>query len=335
MDVVNRQVLLASRPQGWVSENNFRIVDAPVRKPDQGEVAVRNEWLSLDPYMRGRMNDVKSYVPPAQIGEVMVGQTVGEVIESRDPNFRSGDKVLTQLGWQLYGVANGNDITKIDASRAPASCYLGVLGMPGITAWFGLSEIGQPKAGETLVVSAASGAVGSVVGQLAKINGCRVIGIAGGAAKCDYVVRELGFDACIDYKAGGLFEALRAACPTGVDVYFENVGGEMLDTLLRIMNRSSRIVVCGLIAEYNATEPYRYRNLRAVLVSRIRMQGMIVFDWKDRYGEAVKGLSGYLSSGKLKYRESVVIGLDNAPKGLVALLKGENFGKQLVKLAQV
>ncbi len=335
MDVMNRQVLLASRPQGWVTEDSFRIVDAPVRTPDLGEVAVRNEWLSLDPYMRGRMNDVKSYVPPVQIGEVMVGQTVGEVIESRDPNFASGDKVLTQLGWQLYGVAKGVDISKIDVSRAPASCYLGVLGMPGITAWFGLSEIGRPKAGETLVVSAASGAVGSVVGQLAKINGCRVIGIAGGAAKCDYVVRELGFDACIDYKAEGLFEALRAACPAGVDVYFENVGGEMLDTLLRVMNQFSRIVVCGLIAEYNATEPYRYRNLRAVLVNRIRMQGMIVFDWKDRYGEAVKGLSGYLASGKLKYRESVVNGLDNAPKGLIALLKGENFGKQLVKLALV
>jgi len=333
MTTTNRQVLLASRPQGGVTEDDFRIVETPVGKPDQGEVLVKNEWLSLDPYMRGRMNDVKSYVPPVQIGEVMVGQTVGEVILSRDPEFTSGDKVLTQLGWQLYGVARGGDIKKIDPKRAPASCYLGVLGMPGITAWFGLSEIGQPKAGETLVVSAASGAVGSVVGQLAKLNGCRVVGIAGGTTKCDYAVRELGFDACIDHKAGGLFEALRATCPAGVDVYFENVGGEMLDTMLRVLNPFSRIVVCGLIAEYNATEPYRSRNLRAVLVNRIRMQGMIVFDWKDRYGEAVKGLAGYLAEGKLKYRESVVHGIDNAPRGLIALLRGENFGKQLVKLA--
>lgn len=333
MVAMNTQVLLASRPRGPVTEDNFRTVETPLRAPGDGEVLVKNEWLSLDPYMRGRMNDVKSYVPPVQIGEVMVGQTVGEVIESRDPNFASGDKVLTQLGWQSYGVANGADIRKIDARRVPASCYLGVLGMPGIAAWFGLFEIGQPKAGETVVVSAASGAVGSVVGQLAKLKGCRVVGIAGGTAKCDYVVRELGFDASIDYKAGGLFEALRTACPSGIDVNFENVGGEMLDVALRLMNLHSRIVVCGLIAEYNATEPYRYRNLRAVLVNRIRMQGMIVYDWKDRYAEAVKGLAAHLAEGKLKYRESVVQGLVNAPKGLIALLNGENFGKQLVKLA--
>ena len=204
--------------------------------------------------------------------------------------------------------------------------------MPGITAWFGLFEIGQPKAGETVVVSAASGAVGSVVGQLAKTKGCRAVGIAGGKAKCDYVVQELGFDACVDYKAGNLLEDLRKACPKGVDVDFENVGGEILDTSLRLMNRFSRIVVCGLIAEYNATQPYGYKMLRSVLVNRIRMQGMIVFDWKDRYGEAREGLAGHLAERKLKYRESVVHGIDNAPKGLIALLKGENFGKQLVKL---
>jgi NADPH-dependent curcumin reductase len=329
---INKQVLLASRPQGRVTEANFRIVEATLGQPKAGEVLVKNEWLSLDPYMRGRMNDVKSYVPPVQIGEVMVGQTVGSVIESRDPEFAVGDKVLTQLGWQLYGVVKASDARKIDARRAPASYYLGVLGMPGVTAWFGLFDIGQPKARETLVVSAASGAVGSVVGQLAKIAGCRVVGIAGGRAKCDYVVSELGFDVCLDYKAGGLLEALHAACPAGVDVHFENVGGEILDTLLRVMNVRSRIVVCGLIAEYNATEPYRYRNLRSVLVNRIRMQGMIVFDWKDRYGEAIAGLAARLAEGKLKYRESVVEGIDNAPRGLIALLDGENFGKQLVKL---
>ncbi len=270
MAAINRQVLLASRPQGRVVEENFRIVEAPVGRPGAGEGLVKNEWLSLDPYMRGRMNDVKSYVPPVQLGEVMVGQTAGEVIES--------------------------------------------------------------QAGETVVVSAASGADGSVVGQLAKIKGCRAVGIAGGQVKCDYVVHGLGFDACVDYKAGNLLPDLRQACSKGVDVDFENVGGEILDTLLRLMNRFSRIVVCGLIADYNTTEPYGYKMLRSVLVNRIKMQGMIVFDWKDRYGEALGSLAGYLAEGKLKYRESVVQGIDNAPKGLIALLKGENFGKQLVKL---
>jgi len=329
---MNKQVLLASRPQGRVTEENFRIAEAPPGVPKPGEVLVRNEWLSLDPYMRGRMNDVKSYVAPVQIGEVMVGQTVGSVIDSRDPSFAVGDKVLTQLGWQLYGVAKASELRRIDAQRAPASYYLGVLGMPGVTAWFGLFDVGQPKPGETVVVSAASGAVGSVVGQLAKSAGCRVVGIAGGRAKCDYVVGELGFDACVDYKAGDLLDALRAACPAGVDIDFENVGGEILDTLLRVMNVHARIVVCGLIAEYNAAEPYRYRNLRSVLVNRIRMQGMIIYDWKDRYAEAIKGLAARLAEGKLKYRESVVEGIDNAPRGLIALLNGENFGKQLVKL---
>jgi NADPH-dependent curcumin reductase len=332
MGVVNRQVLLASRPQGAVTEDNFRIVETSAGKPGDGEVLVRNEWLSLDPYMRGRMNDVKSYVKCVAIGEVMVGQTVGEVVESRDANFKAGDKVTAPLGWQLYGVASGREITRIDTERAPASAYLGVLGMPGMTAWFGLLEIGQPKPANTVVVSAASGAVGSVVGQLAKIKGCRAVGIAGGRAKCDYVVNELGFDACIDYKSGDLLAQLREHCPQGVDVNFENVGGAILDTMLRVMNMRSRIVVCGLISEYNATQPYGYTMLRSVLVNRIRMQGMIVFDWKDRYGEALKGLSGYLAEGKLKYRESIVEGIDNAPRGLIALLKGDNFGKQLVKL---
>ena len=333
MAALNKQVLLASRPQGAVTEDNFRIVEVPVGKPGPGEVLVKNEWLSLDPYMRGRMSDAKSYAKSTEIGEVMVGQTVGEVVESRDPNFKSGDKVLTPLGWQLYGIASAKELTRIDVRRAPVSYYLGILGMPGITAWFGLFEIGQPKPGNTVVVSAASGAVGSIVGQLAKIKGCRVVGIAGGKTKCDYVVKDLGFDACVDYKAGNLLADLREHCPKGVDVDFENVGGVILDTALRVMNLFSRIVVCGLIAEYSATEPYGYKNLRSVLVNRIRMQGMIFLDWKDRYGQALDGLSGYLAEGKLKYRESIVEGIDKAPKGLIALLKGDNFGKQLVKLA--
>jgi NADPH-dependent curcumin reductase CurA len=308
--MANKRVLLASRPSGGVSEGNFRIEEAPLPQPAQGEVLVKNLWLSLDPYMRGRMSDAKSYVKGVEIGEVMVGQTVAEVIDSRTEKFAKGDKVLTQTGWQLYAVTR--EATKLDEKRAPLSCYLGILGMPGITAYFGLKDIGQPRPGDTVVVSAASGAVGSVVGQLAKIWGCRAVGIAGGRQKCDYVTRELGFDACLDYKAANLAQALRQACPAGVDVYFDNVGGEIFDTLLAQMNLHSRIVVCGLISDYNATEPYRPRNWRC--------------------GEALKALGGYFAEGKLKYRESVVEGLENAPRGLIALLKGENFGKQLVKL---
>jgi NADPH-dependent curcumin reductase CurA len=329
--VNNKAWTLASRPTGWVKEDNFKLLESPLPQPKDGEVLVKNLWLSLDPYMRGRISDAKSYVKGVDIGEVMVGQTVGEVIESRQAGLQTGDKVLTQLGWQLYGCTR--EATKVDASRAPLSYYLGCLGMPGMTAYFGLKEIGQPKAGDTVVVSAASGAVGSVVGQLAKLWGARAVGIAGGAQKCDYVMRELGFDACVDYKAGNLYRDLKEACPKGVDVYFENVGGETLDTLLKLMNPFSRIVVCGLISEYNATQPYGYTSMRAILVNRIKMQGMIVFDWKDRYPEALKALGGTLAQCKLKYRESVVQGIENAPKGLIGLLKGENFGKQLVKLA--
>ena len=327
----NKRIVMASRPQGWVTEDNFRLETAPVPKPVEGEVLVKNLWLSLDPYIRGRMSDAKSYVKGVDIGEVMVGQTVGEVIESRHPKLKKGDKVLTQLGWQLYGVAK--DVNRIEEGKAPLSYYLGCLGMPGMTAYFGLKEIGQPKAGETVVVSAASGAVGSVVGQLAKSWGARVVGIAGGPQKCAYVKDELGFDAAVDYKAGNLHRDLKEACPRGIDVLFENVGGESLDTCLRLMNVFSRIIICGLIAEYNATEPYGYRNLRSILVNRIRMQGMIVFDWRERYGEGLKVLLTMVEQKKLKYRESVVEGLENAPRGLISLLKGGNFGKQLVKLA--
>lgn len=322
----NQRIVLASRPEGWVTPQNFRLEKAPLPRPADGEVLVKNLWLSLDPYMRGRISAAKSYVKGVDIGEVMVGQTVGEVMESKHPNLKKGDHVLTQLGWQLYGATK--EATRIDGSRAPLSYYLGMLGMPGMTAYFGLKELGQPKPGETVLVSAASGAVGSVVGQLAKLWGCRAIGIAGGREKCDYVTRELGFDACLDYKAGPLREQLE---PT--DVYFDNVGGEILDLALARMKLFGRIVVCGMISDYNATEPYRVKNLRAVLVNRLKMQGMIVFDWKDRYGEALKALGGYYAGGKLKTRESVVEGLENAPQGLVSLLKGGNFGKQLVRLA--
>jgi hypothetical protein len=330
----NKAWVLASYPTGWVTEDNFKLVESPAPSPKEGEVLVKNLWLSLDPYMRGRMSQQKSYVKGVEIGEVMEGQTVGEVLESRHAAFKPGDKVLARLGWQLYGCVRGDgEIVKVDASRAPLSHYLGVLGMPGMTAYFGMKEIGQPKAGETVVVSAASGAVGMVVGQLAKIAGARAVGIAGGRAKSDFVVKELGFDACVDYKAGNLYRDLKEACPKGIDVDFENVGGEVLDTVLRLMNPFSRIVVCGLISDYNATEPYALKTIRSVLVNRIRMQGMIVFDWRERYGEALKALAGYAAQGRLKYRESVLEGIERAPQGLIGLLKGQNFGKQLVKLA--
>ena len=331
----NRAWTLASYPEGWVKEANFKLLESPAPAPKDGEVLVKNLWLSLDPYMRGRMSQQQSYAKGIGIGEVITGETAGEVLESRHSGFKPGDKVLTGqgMGWQLYGCMKGDALTKVDAARAPLSCYLGCLGMPGLTAYFGLQEIGSPKAGETVVVSAASGAVGSVVGQLAKARGCRAVGIAGGRAKCDYVVKELGFDACVDYKAGNLYENLKAACPKGIDVNFENVGGEVFDTVLRLMNPFSRIIVCGMISAYNATEPYALKNIRSVLVNRIRMQGMIVFDWNKRYAEARQELADLLQQGRLKYRESVAEGLDSAPRAFIGLLKGENFGKQLVRLA--
>ena len=322
----NQRIVLASRPEGWVTPANFRLEKAPLPQPQEGEVLVKNLWLSLDPYMRGRMSEQKSYVKGVDIGETMVGQTAGEVLESKSDKFRKGDFVLTQLGWQLYGVTK--EANKVDATRVPLSYYLGMLGMPGLTAYFGLKDLGQPKPGETVLVSAASGAVGSVVGQLAKLWGCRALGIAGGAEKCAYVKDELGFDDCFDYKAGKLRDQIR-----DIDVYFDNVGGEILDLALARLKPFGRVVVCGTISDYNATEPYRVKNWRAILVNRLKVQGMIVFDFKERYGEAIKALGGYYAAGKLKTRESVVEGLANAPQGFIALLKGGNFGKQLVKLA--
>jgi NADPH-dependent curcumin reductase len=280
--------------------------------------------------MRGRMSEGPSYAASTGLGDVMIGGTVSRVIGTRNPKVKEGDLVSSYSGWQEYQVSNGSGLFKLDPRIPRPSYALGVLGMPGLTAYVGTLDIGQPKTGETLVVAAATGAVGSVVGQIAKIKGCRAIGIAGGPQKCDYVVRELGFDACLDYKAGALRDQLKE---TPIDVYFDNVGGEILDVALARMKLFGRVVVCGSISDYNATEPYRVRNLRAVLVNRLKVQGMIVFDWKERYGEALKALGGYLAAGKLKTRESVVEGLANAPQGFISLLKGGNFGKQLVKLA--
>jgi NADPH-dependent curcumin reductase CurA len=329
----NKAWTVASFPSGALSEANFRLVESPAPAPKDGEVLVKNLWLSLDPYMRGRLSQAKSYTKGVEIGDVMTGETAGEVVESKHPGFKPGDKVTAPSGWQLYCCLKGDLLTKVDASKAPLSYFLGCLGMPGRTAYFGMKDICAPKPGETVVVSAASGAVGSVVGQLAKAWGCRAVGIAGGKAKCDYVTKELGFDACVDYKSGDLYENLKAACPKGVDAYFENVGGTILDTVLRLMNVKSRIAICGLISDYNTTEPYGVKMFRSILVNRIKVQGLIVFDWLARYPEGNQALLELVIAGKLKTRESVLEGIDKAPKGLIGLLKGENFGKQLVKLA--
>ncbi|HKQ23587.1 MAG TPA: NADP-dependent oxidoreductase [Burkholderiales bacterium] len=328
----NMQVLLASRPTGWVEESNFRIVETDMPKPGPGEVLVKNLWLSLDPYMRGRMNAVKSYTKYVEIGEVMVGGTVGQVVESSNPKFKPGDHVVGSLGWQLHAISNGEGLAVVDPKLVPLSAYLGVCGMPGGTAWIGLLEHCAPKTGETVLVSAATGAVGGVVGQLAKLQGCRAVGIAGGARKCEYAVKELGFDACVDYKAGNLQDDLKAACPNGVDNYFENVGGEVLDAAFRVLNPFSRVALCGLIAEYNSTEPYGVKMIRSLLVNRVKLQGFIVFDRVDLYQRAIPKLASLVSQGKLKYHETIAEGLKNAPKAFIGLLKGQNLGKQLVKL---
>jgi len=329
----NKSWTVASFPAGALAEENFKLVESPAPAPKEGEVLVKNLWLSLDPYMRGRLSQAKSYVKGLEVGDVMAGETAGEVVESRHPGFKAGDKVTAPSGWQLYWAGKGELLTKVDASRVPLSYFLGCLGMPGRTAYFGMKDILAPKPGETVVVSAASGAVGSVVGQIAKAWGCRAVGIAGGKAKCDYVTGELGFDACVDHKAGNLFRDLKEACPLGVDAYFENVGGEILDTVLRLMKVKSRIAVCGLISDYNTTEPYGVKMFRSILVNRIKVQGLIVFDWLERYPEGNKALQELVAAGKLKTRESILEGIEKAPQGLIGLLKGANFGKQLVKLA--
>jgi NADPH-dependent curcumin reductase len=330
----NKQVLLTSRPRGWVQESNFRIVESPMPEITDGQVLVQNTYLSLDPYMRGRMNDAKSYTPPAKLDEVMVGGTIGTVIESKNTAFQVNDTVLGGFGWQQYGISsNGKGLRKLpDIPGISPTAYLGALGMPGLTAWIGLIEICEPKPGETVLVSAASGAVGSVVGQLAKARGCRAVGIAGGPAKSHYVVEELGLDACIDYRTGNLRGELRRAAPNGIDIYFDNVGGEITDTVFGLLNAFARVALCGVVSQYNAEEPYRMRNYAALLTNRVKVQGYIVSEHAHVYAQATGELQEMAASGKLKYRESVVEGLENAPRALIGLLKGENFGKQLVKL---
>jgi len=328
----NKQVLLAARPHGVVEESHFKIVESDIPHAGENEFVVRAHYLSLDPYMRGRMDNEKSYAAKAEVGAVMVGTAVGEVIESRHEKYKVGDFVETRTGWQEYGVSSGGGVRKLDPNYVPLSAYLGAVGMPGVTAWIGLNEHGKPKAGETVVVSAASGAVGSAVGQLAKLKSCRAVGIAGGKAKCDYVVNELGFDACIDYKAGDLDNDLAAACPKGIDVYFDNVGGPTLNAVLNHVNAFSRIALCGQISGYNNPDALTVRNFRSFLVNRIQARGFICSDHMDLWRPALKELGELVHNGKLKYRESIAVGLDNAPKAFIGLLNGRNFGKQLVKL---
>ncbi|MFT3926037.1 MAG: NADP-dependent oxidoreductase [Myxococcales bacterium] len=334
----NRGFLLASRPEGEPSLENFSLVEETLPALRPGQVLVRHHYLSLDPYMRGRMSDAKSYAAPQPLGKVMIGGTVGEVVESQNDFFKVGDKVLGMGGWQEYAIVDAGQrgvLQKVDTGKIPLSAYLGSVGMPGVTAWYGLNEIIAPKAGQTVVVSAASGAVGSVVGQLAKQKGCRALGIAGGREKCDYVVKELGFDACLDYKElrdpRALGAALREAAPQGIDGCFENVGGALLDAVMLQMNPFGRIAVCGMIAGYNGEPtPMKYPGL--ILVSRLTIRGFVVTEHMEAWPKALQELGPLVASGALKFRESVAQGLDSAPEAFLGLLKGKNFGKQLVKL---
>ena len=332
----NRQILLASRPTAFPVEANFQLVETPAPQPAEGQFLVRNHWLSLDPYMRGRMDAVKSYAKYLELGEVMTGGTVGEIAASRHPQFAVGEFVTGAFGWQEYALSDGTLVRKVDPKRAPLSYALGVLGMPGVTAWVGLLDIAQPKAGETVLVSAASGAVGSVVGQLAKAAGCRAVGIAGGPDKCHYVTSELGFDACIDHRehaeVQSMAKAIRAAAPKGVDGLFENVGGIGLDGALACMNPFGRVAVCGLIAGYEGTSIPIY-NVFTLVAMRLTVRGFIVSDHLDVWPQALAELGRGVAEGKIRYRETVAEGLAAAPEAFIGMLKGRNFGKQLVKLA--
>jgi len=330
---VNRQVLLRRRPSGAPTPADFEITESPIPEAREGEILCRTIYLSLDPYMRGRMNEGRSYAASVELGQVMVGGTVSQVIESKSPAFAKGDFVVGYDGWQAYAVSKGAGVRKLDPAQAPISTALGVLGMPGMTAYVGLLDIGQPKPGETVVVSAASGAVGSVVGQIARIKGCRAVGVAGSSEKCDYVVKELGFDACVNYKSQELLPALKEACPRGVDVYFDNVGGPVLAVVLRLLNQNARIPLCGLISQYNATELPPGPNLGPILVNRALIKGFIVSDQMDRAGAFRADCARWVREGALKYREDVVEGLDAAPGALIGLLAGKNFGKLLVRVS--
>ncbi|MBS2008399.1 MAG: NADP-dependent oxidoreductase [Cyanobacteria bacterium SZAS TMP-1] len=341
MPDVNRQIVLASRPEGEPTDDNFKLIESALPVAGDGEVLLRTIFLSLDPYMRGRMSAAKSYAEPVPIGGVMEGGAVSQVVESHHANFKKGDFVVGSTGWQTHSVAKGEALAKvnIDPAVAPLSTAVGVLGMPGMTAYTGLLNIGQPRPGETVVVAAASGAVGAIVGQIAKIKGARAIGIAGGKRKCDYVVNELGFDACIDHRDPELAKLLAAACPAGIDVYFENVGGHVSEVVFPMLNNFARVPVCGLIAGYNDSAPPPGPNMapalmRLILTRRLTLRGFIVSDFGSQRGEFLKDVSTWIAQGKIKYLEDVVAGLENAPRAFQGLLRGENFGKLVVRVAE-
>jgi len=335
---INRQITLSSRPHGAPTLSNFNLVESAIPEAGEGEVLLRTIYLSLDPYMRGRMNDAKSYAPPVALGEVMVGGSICRVEVSNHQGFAKGDLVVAFGGWQDYSISNGEGVIKLDSAMENPSYGLGVLGMPGLTAYMGLMDIGQPKKGETLVVAAATGAVGSLVGQIGKLQGCKVVGIAGSKEKCDYAVRELGFDACLNHNDADLESQLATVCSNGIDIYFENVGGKVFNTVLPLLNPKARVPLCGLIAQYNATDlpegPDRMGLLMGnLLVKRIKMQGFIVFDdYGHRYDEFQQAMVPWLLSGQIKYKEDKVSGLENASAAFIGLLQGENFGKLVVQV---
>jgi NADPH-dependent curcumin reductase CurA len=339
MATKNRQILLVSRPTGEPTLDNFRLVETDVPRPGPGQMLLRSIYLSLDPYMRGRMNAGKSYAPPVEIGHVMEGRAVAEVVESNLPGYRPGEFVFAPLGWQEYAVSDGQGVVrKIDPALRPLSYALGILGMPGMTAYTGLLNIGQPQPGETLVVAAASGAVGSVVGQIGRLKGCRVVGVAGGSEKCRYVQEDLGFDECLDHREPNLAGRLAAACPQGIDIYFENVGGKVFDAVLPLLNNFARIPVCGLIAHYNATElppgpDHVPLVMKEILIKRLTFRGFIVWDFASQLPEFLADMSTWLREGKLKYKEDITDGLENAPRELIGLLRGQNFGKKIIRVS--
>jgi len=331
---VNRQITLAARPVGYPKESDFNLVEKPVPTPGKKQMIVRNIYLSLDPYMRGRMSNRKSYAPPVKIGEVMVGGTVSKVVQSNLPGFAKGDIVGGMFGWQEYALSDGKGLRKIDPSVAPISTALGVLGMPGLTAYFGLLDVASPAAGETVVISSAAGAVGSVAGQIAKLKGCRTVGMAGSDSKVNYLVGELGFDAAFNYRSvENYYEVLGEICPDGIDVYFDNTGGALTDAVFRLLSPGARVAVCGQIADYNLEEPpVGPKLLMQLVIKQARAQGFLVFQFADRFPEALKQLTEWLLEGKLKYREDLVEGLENAPRAFIGMLHGRNIGKQVVKL---
>jgi NADPH-dependent curcumin reductase CurA len=330
----NRRIVLKRRPVGAPRSDDFELVESPLPRPRDGEILCRTVYLSLDPYMRGRISGMKSYAKGVDPGELMVGGTVSEVVESKHAGFTRGDLVAGYDGWQAYGASKAGGVRKLDPAQAPISTALGILGMPGMTAYVGLLDVGRPKPGETVVVSAASGAVGSAVGQIAKIKGCRVVGVAGGKAKCDHVVNELGFDGCVDHKAGDVFAGLSEACPNGVDVYFDNVGGEILEAVLRLVNPHARVPLCGLISQYNAPAPPPGPNWGTLLINRVLVKGFIISDHLDRMPDFLHDCTAWVREGRLRYKEDVVAGLENAPAAFIGLLEGKNFGKLLVKVGE-